>query len=126
MKRIILTPLLSLGAFLLLLSCSQTTEPPAVFVKADPSVDAILDRHPRTVRVFLTALPDIKNSDLRLFGEQGEISLSRFHSMGADDLMIEIDDHPLPNGVYRVEWSAVVENDEMTYHGKYQFTVAVE
>lgn len=107
-------------------ACSTSTEPPAVFIKADPPVDAVLDRAPRTLRVYLTALPDISESSLQLFGDQGEISLSRFHTMGADDLMIEIDDRPLPNGTYTVEWTAIVEGDSEKYSGKYQFTVAVE
>jgi methionine-rich copper-binding protein CopC len=99
---------------------------PDIFIKADPAVDAVLDRHPRTLRVFLTSLPEISNSSLQLFGSQGEISLSRFHTMGADDLMIEIDDHPLPNGKYRVEWIAAVGDNQKQYRGQYWFTVAVE
>ena len=119
--------LLTLFSVLLLqVSCSHTTILPAVFVKAEPAVDSVLKRHPRTLRVYLTALPDISNSTLHLFGDQGEVSLSRFHTMGADDLMIEIDDHPLPNGVYRVEWTAVVEGETQTFRGQYQFTVAVD
>jgi len=109
----------------LVIACSQTTVLPPVFIKSEPAVDAILDRHPRTVRIFLTELPNIPNSSLRLFGENGEVSLSRFHTMGADDLMIEIDDHPLPNGKYRVEWTATLGDDERQYSGKYEFTVAV-
>lgn len=110
----------------LLLACSQTTVIPEIFIKADPAVDSVLERHPRTLRVYLTSLPDISKSSLRLFGDQGEIALSRFHTMGADDLMIEIDDHPLPNGVYRVEWSAMIEGETQEFSGQYQFTVAVD
>ena len=113
-------------AVLSMFSCAQTTVIPPVFIKAEPGVDAVLDRRPRTIRIFLTELPNIPKSTLKLFGENGEVSLSRFHTMGADDLMIEIDDHPLPNGKYRVEWTATLGEDERQYSGQYQFTVAVD
>lgn len=113
-------------SFIFIASCSETTVMPETFVKAEPAVDAVLDRRPRTLRIYLTALPDIPKSTLKLFGETGEVSLSRFHTMGADDLMIEIDDHPLPNGKYRVEWTAVVEGSSGTTSGQYEFTVAVD
>ena len=118
--------LICVVAVMSLIGCSKTNVLPDTFIKAEPAVDAVVNRHPRTLRVYLTALPNIGKSSLRLFGEQGEISLSRFHTMGADDLMIEIDDHPLPNGVYRVEWDAVIGEDEIESSGQYEFTVAVE
>ena len=74
----------------------------------------------------MTELPDVSKSSVKLSGNQGDISLSHFHTMGADDLMIEIDDHPLPNGEYTVEWTATVGEDARQYNGKYNFTVAVE
>ncbi len=113
-------------SIIVIVSCAQKTVTPSVFIKAEPAVDAVLDRRPRTLRIFLTELPDIPKSTLKLFGEYGEVSLSRFHTMGADDLMIEIDDHPLPNGKYRVEWTAVLDGGTEEFAGKYEFTVAVE
>jgi len=97
-----------------------------VFLKAEPAVDEVLARPTRTLRLYFNALPDVPTSAVKLFGEQGEISLSGFHTMGADDLMIEIDDHPLPNGKYKVEWMAMLGEEKAHHMGSYEFTVAAE
>lgn len=94
------------------------------FIKANPPVDATLDYPPRTLRVFLTELPDISESSMRLTGPKGEVGLTGFHTMGADDLMIEIEEYPLSNGVYTVEWSATLTESGEKHSGSYQFTVA--
>lgn len=118
--------LLAFSVVLLALSaCSEQEQASSVFIKADPAVDSVMDYPPRTLRVFLTQLPDVENSSLQLFGPEGEVSLRGFHTMGADDLMIEIEDYPLPNGQYTVNWTAVFVDGEEEHSGSYQFTVAV-
>jgi len=98
----------------------------AAFIKADPPRDATLTRSPRTLRVYLSQLPNIDNSSLTLIGPDGEeVPLSRFHTMGADDLMIEVDEQPLPNGEYTVQWTARFGDSEREYQGSYQFTVDI-
>jgi methionine-rich copper-binding protein CopC len=107
-------------------ACAYKLTLPDIFISADPGVDAVLDYYPRTLRIFLKSLPDIRNSEIHFYGKQGEVSLSHFHTMGANDLMIEIDDYPLPNGKYRVEWIAAVGEENHRFRGEYQFSVAVE
>ena len=115
-----------LVALVSVVACEKAENSSEVFVKAEPGVDTVLNRPPRSLRIFLTELPDTSKSSVKLFGEQGELSLSHFHTMGANDLMIEVDDHPLPNGKYRVEWTATVGDDKRQYSGKFEFAVAVE
>ncbi|GAB1266313.1 copper resistance CopC family protein [Aurantivibrio infirmus] len=122
---------LILSVCFLQIACSKAEEQKVVeesspvYLRSEPAAGEVLERHPRTLRVYLSALPDIEKSSLTLTGENGEVSLSRFHTMGADDLMIEIDDHPLPNGNYSVSWSAVIEGDSSVHSGGFAFTVAV-
>lgn len=98
--------------------------PSAAFIKANPAVDETMEYPPRTLRVFLTELPDINNSSMRLTGPNGEVGLRGFHTMGADDLMIEIEEYPLRNGVYTIEWVATLADSGEKHSGSYQFTVA--
>lgn len=113
------------SSFLFSLSaCGKTEDGSAVFIKANPEVNAVMDYPPRTLRVFLTELPDIDNSSMQLTGPNGEVALTRFHTMGANDLMVEIEDYPLPDGEYTVEWTAQFVDGEKRYSGDYQFTVA--
>lgn len=113
-----------------LASCSKAEEaatestPSAAFIKANPAVDETTEYPPRTLRVFLTELPDVDNSSMRLTGPNGEVALRGFHTMGADDLMIEIEEYPLRNGVYTVEWAATLAESGEKHSGSYQFTVA--
>lgn len=95
------------------------------YLRSEPAAGSVLARHPRTLRIFLSALPDIEKSQLSLSGNSGEVTLSGFHTMGADDLMIEIKDHPLANGNYTVSWSAIIAGDEKRHSGSFSFTVAV-
>lgn len=106
-----------------LVACG-TQDGSEVFIKANPPVGAEMDYSPRTLRVFLTELPDIENSSVTLTGPDGEVPLTRFHTMGANDLMIEIEDYPLPNGQYTVDWTARFVDGDTTYGGSYQFSVA--
>ncbi|MGQ9424576.1 copper resistance CopC family protein [Gilvimarinus sp. F26214L] len=122
----------SFSLFLLIVvglsACGGGAEPDSsrVFLKANPPVDGTLEYPPRTLRVFLTELPDVSRSELKLTGPQGEIPLTGLHTMGADDLMIEIEQYPLPNGEYTVEWKTRFAEGAEDYSGQYQFTVAAK
>ncbi len=105
-----------------LVACSSEPEKD-IFLKADPAVGSQLERRPRTLRVFLARKPDVSKSNLKLTGPRGEEELTRFHTMGADDLMIEIKSHPIPDGKYKVEWEAMIEGDKKTYNGEYFFSL---
>jgi len=115
-----LIPILSA---LLLLGCAAS-EPYSPLLRAEPAVDASLERAPRTLRLYYDALPDVSHSSLRLVGPDGEYPLRGLHTMAADDLMVEITE-PLGNGRYRVEWTTAVGDDPTLYSGTYEFTVSV-
>ncbi len=93
------------------------------FLRAEPAVDSVLNRAPRNLRLFYEALPDVTSSSLTLTGPEGNYDLRGFHTMGSDDLMIEITNPSIPDGDYVVAWSAVVGEDSTVYDGSYQFSV---
>lgn len=105
--------------------CSSTSSSYSPFLYAEPAADIQLTRVPRTLRLFYAALPDVSKSSVTLIGPTGEHELRGMHTMGADDLMIEILD-PATAGEYRVEWTAVVGDDPTTYEGFYTFSVAAQ
>lgn len=96
------------------------------FLGAEPAVDSVLDRAPRNLRLYFIALPDVPNSSLSLSGPGGNYDLRGFHTMGADDLMIEITNPSIPDGDYEVSWSAVVGEDPTVYEGSYGFSVVTD
>ncbi len=96
------------------------------FLRAEPAADAVLNRAPRNLRLFYNALPDVPKSSLTLTGPDGNYDLRGFHTMGSDDLMIEITNPSIPDGDYVVDWSAVVGEDSAVYEGSYRFTVATD
>lgn len=112
----------AIASLLVLVGCSTTGGDNSPFLYAQPAVDAELTRIPRTLRLFYSALPDVSKSSLKLVGPTGEHALRGMHTMGADDLMIEILD-PVTAGDYRVEWTAVVGDDPNEYQGSYSFSV---
>lgn len=103
-------------------SCATSSNDYSPFLSAEPAQGAELTRVPRTLRLFYDALPDVSKSSLKLIGPSGEHALRGMHTMGADDLMIEILD-PVTPGNYRVEWVAVVGDDPTEYQGAYTFSV---
>jgi methionine-rich copper-binding protein CopC len=115
----------SIAAIVLLAtsSCSSTSTSYSPFLYAEPAVGTELTRAPRTLRLFYAALPDVSQSSVTLTGPAGEHKLRGMHTMGADDLMIEILD-PATAGEYRVEWTAGVGDDPISYEGSYTFSVA--
>jgi methionine-rich copper-binding protein CopC len=105
-----------------LVSCASSTDY-SPFLRAEPAADSVLNRAPRNLRLFYEALPDVTNSSLTLTGPEGNYDLRGFHTMGSDDLMIEITNPSIPDGDYVVAWSAVVGEDSTVYDGSYQFSV---
>jgi methionine-rich copper-binding protein CopC len=77
------------------------------------------------LRERYAALPDVENSELTLTGPAGDYSLRGLHTMGADDLMVEIYQPALTNGHYTVQWKTRVEGDDADYAGEYTFEVAL-
>ena len=104
-------------------SCGSTSSSYTPLIYAEPASGAELVRVPRTLRLFYTTLPDVSKSSLTLMGPSGEHKLRGMHSMGADDLMIEILD-PVTAGEYTVQWTAVVGDDPTAYQGMYTFSVS--
>ena len=105
-----------------LVGCASSTDY-SPFMRAEPAADSVLNRAPRNLRLFYKALPDVTNSSLTLTGPEGNYDLRGFHTMGSDDLMIEITNPSIPDGDYVVAWSAVVGEDSTVYDGSYQFSV---
>lgn len=90
---------------------------------AEPALNSELTRAPRTLRLFYDALPVVESSSLKLTGPTGEHKLRGLHTMGMDDLMIEILD-PVTEGEYLVEWVTQVGSDPTTYSGSFTFRVS--
>jgi len=110
---------------MVLAACSSSSDY-SPFLRAEPAADSVLNRAPRNLRLFYDALPDVSNSELTLTGPAGNYDLRGFHTMGADDLMIEITNPSIPDGDYVVEWTAVVGEDSTVYEGSYGFTVVTD
>ena len=96
------------------------------FLRAEPAADSVLNRAPRNLRLFYGGLPDVPNSGLTLTGPGGNYDLRGFHTMGSDDLMIEITNPSIPDGEYVVDWSAVIGEGSTVYEGSYRFSVATD
>ncbi|MFM1895548.1 MAG: hypothetical protein RLZZ385_622 [Pseudomonadota bacterium] len=112
----------SLAAIMLLSACGATQQQ-TPFIGAEPEVGAVLTRAPRTLRLYYQELPDVPRSSLMLLGPGGNsLNLRGMHTMGANDLMIEINDQ-VPNGEYTVQWKTFVGDDPTEYEGSYTFSV---
>ncbi|GJM13408.1 MAG: hypothetical protein DHS20C12_18110 [Pseudohongiella sp.] len=108
-----------------LVGCAGSAEY-SPFIGAEPAADSILNRAPRNLRLYYDALPDVPSSSLTLTGPGGNYDLRGFHTMGADDLMIEITNPSIPDGDYVVGWTAVVGDDPTVYEGSFGFTVTTD
>jgi methionine-rich copper-binding protein CopC len=108
-----------------LVSCASSTGY-SPLLRAEPAADSVLNRAPRNLRLFYDALPDVLNSGLTLMGPDGNYDLRGFHTMGSDDLMIEITNPSIPDGEYVVAWSAVIGEDSTVHEGSYRFYVATD
>jgi len=110
--------------FLLLAACS-TAVPDSLFIRAEPEVGSVQTRSPRTLRLYYEKLPDVSRSEVVLRGPQGELNLRGLHTMGANDLMMEIYDEVV-DGQYSVRWRTYVEGDPNPHEGSFQFFVQVD
>ena len=118
MKQFCTMLALGLASFVLVGCASDSGYTP--LLRAEPEIGAILNRAPRTLRLFYAALPDVERSSLRLVGPNGVHQLRGLHTMAADDLMIEIMD-PVTPGEYVVDWSTAVGDDPTVYSGSFNF-----
>ena len=109
-----------------LVGCASSSTGYSPFLRAEPAADSVLNRAPRNLRLFYDALPDVLNSGLTLMGPDGNYDLRGFHTMGSDDLMIEITNPSIPDGEYVVDWSAVIGEDSTVHEGSYRFYVATD
>lgn len=108
-----------------LVGCASSTDY-SPFLGAEPAADSVLNRAPRNLRLFYDALPDVPNSNITLTGPDGNYDLRGFHTMGSDDLMIEITNPSISDGDYVVAWSAVVGEDPAVHEGSYRFSVVTD
>ena len=108
-----------------LVGCAGSTAS-SPFLRAEPAAGSVLNRAPRNLRLFFSALPDVPSSSLSLSGPGGNYDLRGFHTMGADDLMIEITNPSIPDGDYVVTWTAVVAEDPSVHEGAFGFSVVTD
>jgi methionine-rich copper-binding protein CopC len=92
---------------------------------AEPALNSDITRVPRTLRLFYDTLPVVEVSTVKLTGPNGEHRLRGLHTMGMNDLMMEIQD-PLTEGEYLVEWVTQLTDNPETYSGSYTFRVVAD
>jgi methionine-rich copper-binding protein CopC len=109
----------------ILTSCTGASDYTPLLNSEPGAGETINERTPRTLRLFYAALPDVDSSELTLTGPEGDYSLRGLHTMGADDLMVEIYQPALTNGSYTVKWQTRVGGDPAVYTGQYSFEVAI-
>lgn len=106
---------------LFLVGCASSQRSP--FIGAEPEEGSVQTRAPRTLRLYFRELPDVERSELVMTGSDGRmLNLRGMHTMGADDLMIEINDS-VPNGEYTVRWKTSFDSDAAVHEGSYRFSV---
>ena len=64
-------------------------------------------------------------SNISLIGPSGDYTLRGLHTMGEDDLMVEIYKPMLVDGEYRVEWEAQFIDGRVGASGEYNFSIRV-
>jgi methionine-rich copper-binding protein CopC len=117
-RKILITFLLSIPV---MAGCSGTRQP-TPFISAEPAAGSTESRLPRTLRLYFEHLPDVPRSSVTLTGPNGDLVLRGLHTMGANDLMMEIYDEVV-DGQYTVQWQTYVGDDPSQYSGSYSFTV---
>jgi methionine-rich copper-binding protein CopC len=119
MYRIFFTTFLT--SILVVAGCSGVSQP-TPFIGAEPAAGNTESRLPRTLRLYFGQLPDVPRSSVTLTGPNGDLVLRGLHTMGANDLMMEIYDEVI-DGQYTVQWQTYVGDDPTQYSGSYSFTV---
>lgn len=122
LRKKIQTSIAAIFAITLLSACVTNLEY-SPFVSSEPAAGSVLTRAPRTLRLFYDALPDVSQSELVLTGPAGEYRMRGMHTMGMDDLMIEIFEPAATDGDYTVSWTTAVGDDPSVYQGSFDFTV---
>jgi methionine-rich copper-binding protein CopC len=122
LNRRILASLVVILAAPLLAGCAVNREY-SPLLRSEPAADSVLTRSPRTLRLLYDALPDVSRSRVALTGPAGEYRMRGMHTMGADDLMMEIFEPAVTDGDYTVSWSTVVGDDPSPYQGSFNFSV---
>ena len=92
------------------------------FISAEPEQGSVQTRTPQTLRLYFEQLPDVPRSTVTLKGPNGNLNIRGMHSMGANDLMMEINDQVV-DGNYTVNWTTLVGEDPNEYQGEFSFTV---
>ena len=107
----------------LIVAGCQSTDNVSPLLNAEPEPGGMVTRTPQTLRLYFSQLPNVESSAVTLHSSSGrELNLRGMHTMGANDLMMEIYDQ-VPDGEYTVNWTAVLEGDPAHYNGSYSFTV---
>jgi len=109
----------------LLTACANSADYTPL-LSVEPTIGSVLKRPPRNLRLFFDALPDVSQSSLSLQAPDGDHPLRGMHTMGADDLMIEITNPSIPDGEYTVQWTTVVGDDTAVHSGSFGFTVQTD
>ena len=105
------------------LSGCGVSESMSPLLTSEPEQNSITDRLPRTLRLYFKSLPDVDQSNVRLFGPSGTYTLRGLHTMGENDLMVEIYRPILVEGEYRVEWEAQFTDGRTGTSGEYDFSI---
>lgn len=89
--------------------------------KTEPAEGEVLDRPPRSLRVWFNRPPDVEACHLTLTGPHGELELEGLHTMGENDLMVRIVGR-VPDGEYTAKWKAAGDDGHVR-EGEWKFTV---
>lgn len=119
------TAIIFLLASVLLVTACSIADQSTPFISAEPAAGSVQSRVPRTLRLYFEQLPNVPRSSVILTGPGGELNLRGLHTMGANDLMMEIYDEVV-DGRYTVDWQTYVGDDPNPYSGSYSFAVQAE
>lgn len=109
-----------------LLVAGVSAHGPEVLIKSDPPSEAVLKQSPSKVTTWFSTELDTKLSTLQVFDAQ-----ERQVDLGDGGVDLDDPDHAslvaslptLPDGVYLVRWSAVLDDGD-TVEGEFTFTVS--
>lgn len=121
MPSITKSPILAIFCAVILGGCAFL-EPGSPLIGEEPEAGSVVNRAPRTLRLYFNELPDVPRSEITLQGPERNMNLRGMHNMGENDLMLEINDQ-LADGEYKVLWRTYLGSDDNEYRGEYTFTV---